>query len=66
MNDAWNISVGLVFRPQGRCYYQSYDRPLFNVADNGSMMVDRIGLDEIVNNGGGGNGNNGDDEFDEF
>ena len=31
-NDAWNLSVGLVFRPQGRCYYQSYDRPLFNVA----------------------------------
>ena len=40
-SDAWNLSVGLVFRPQGRCYYQSYDRPLFNVADNGSMMVDR-------------------------
>jgi hypothetical protein len=39
--DAWNIGVGLVFRPSGRCYYRSYDRPLFDVADNGSMMLDR-------------------------
>ncbi len=40
-NEAWNISVGFVFRPQGRCYYQNYDRPLFGVADNGIMALRR-------------------------
>ncbi len=49
-NDAWNLMVGLVFRPQGRCYYQSYDRPLFDVAHNGSMMIDR---DPIVTDNNG-------------
>ncbi|MBX3416418.1 MAG: hypothetical protein KF851_02350 [Pirellulaceae bacterium] len=39
--EAWNISVGFVFRPQGRCYYQNYDRPMFGVADNGTMVLRR-------------------------
>ncbi len=40
-NEAWNISVGFVFRPQGRRYYKNYDRPLFDVADNGTMLLRR-------------------------
>jgi hypothetical protein len=40
-NEAWNIGVGMVFRPQGRCYYQNYDRPILPVADNGTMVLDR-------------------------
>ncbi len=40
-NDAWNLYVGFVFRPQGRCWYQSYDRPILPVADNGSMILRR-------------------------
>ena len=39
--EAWNISVGFVYRPQGRRYYKNYDRPLFDVADNGTMLVRR-------------------------
>jgi hypothetical protein len=39
--DAYNIYVGLVFRPRGRAYYRSYDRPMFSVADNGSMLISR-------------------------
>ncbi len=55
-NDAWNVSVGLVFRPSGRCYYRSYDRPLFNVADNGSMMIIR---GPFVPDNGDGDGDDG-------
>jgi hypothetical protein len=40
-NDAWNLYVGFVFRPQGRCWYQNYDRPIMPVADNGSMILRR-------------------------
>ncbi len=39
--DAWNLGVGFVWRPAGRAAYRSYDRPLFNVADNGSMLLKR-------------------------
>lgn len=39
--DAWNIFVGFAFRPQGRCYYDNYDRPILPVADNGSMVLRR-------------------------
>ena len=38
-NDAWNIYVGLVWRPQGRGWWGNYDRPLFDVVDNGSMLM---------------------------
>ncbi len=40
-NDAWNFAVGFVWRPQGRCWYQNYDRPIMPVADNGSMILRR-------------------------
>ena len=40
-NDAWNIYLGCVYRPKGRNWYRNYDRPLFNVADNGSMVIRR-------------------------
>jgi hypothetical protein len=41
--EGWNLSISLVFHPFS-CSQQSYCspyRPLFNVADNGSFMVDR-------------------------
>lgn len=37
--EGYNLFVGLSFRPQGLNYYRNYDRPMFAVADNGSMMV---------------------------
>lgn len=37
--DAYNTYIGVAFRPQGRSWYKSYDRPLFDVADNGSMLM---------------------------
>ncbi len=40
-NDAFNLYVGLVFRPRGLSYNRSYDRPLFSVADNGTMLMTR-------------------------
>lgn len=39
--DAYNIYVGLGFRPGGRRSMRSYDRPMFGVADNGSMLISR-------------------------
>ena len=41
INEGWNIYVGITFRPRGRAWYKSYDRPMFAVADNGSMIVRR-------------------------
>jgi len=41
LNEAWNLFVGISFKPQGRSWYRSYDRPLFSVADNGTMLVRR-------------------------
>ncbi len=41
VNEAWNIYAGFSIRPCGRSYYRNYDRPFFNVADNGSMTVRR-------------------------
>ncbi|MEZ6096661.1 MAG: DUF6666 family protein [Pirellulaceae bacterium] len=40
-NEAWNIGVGFVWRPQGRCWYDNYDRPILPVADNGTMVLRR-------------------------
>lgn len=40
--EAWNIAINLVWHWQGRareCHQSPY-RPLFNVADNGSMIID--------------------------
>lgn len=39
--DAWNLAVGISIRPQGRAHYRSYDRPMFDVADNGTMLIRR-------------------------
>ena len=41
LNEAWNLFVGISLKPQGRSWYRSYDRPLFSVADNGTMFVRR-------------------------
>ena len=40
-NDSFNAFVGFSLRPQGRKYYRNYDRPLFDVADNGTLTVFR-------------------------
>jgi hypothetical protein len=42
-NEAWNIGIGLVWHWDGqarKCYENCY-RPMFNVADNGTMIVDQ-------------------------
>ncbi len=39
--EAWNASVLLVWQPCGRGCGKDYYRPLFNVANNGSMIVER-------------------------
>jgi len=42
VEESWNVAIGLVWYPGARSAYgQDYFRPLFNVADNGSFMVDR-------------------------
>lgn len=42
VEESWNVSVGLVWYPGCRtARSQDYNRPLFNVANNGSFMVDR-------------------------
>lgn len=41
-NESWNVSLSIVWRPcgpTGKC--DGYYKPLFDVADNGSFMVDR-------------------------
>jgi hypothetical protein len=40
-NDAWNVYMGFAYRPWGRAIYRNYDRPLFPVADNGSLVLRR-------------------------
>lgn len=37
--EAWNLSLGIVFRPGGRTGVGRYSRPMFQVADNGSFMT---------------------------
>ena len=39
--ESWNISLGIVFRPGGPDGFGRYCRPMFDVADNGTFMVDR-------------------------
>jgi hypothetical protein len=42
-NEAWNVAVGLVWYPGLRkATGNDYFRPLFNVADNGSFMLNRL------------------------
>lgn len=38
-SEAWNLSLGLVFRPGGFEGCGRYCRPMFDVADNGSFIV---------------------------
>ncbi len=47
-NDSFNIYVGLSLRPRGRRYYRNYDRPLFDVADNGTLSVLRQGGTQLL------------------
>jgi hypothetical protein len=39
--EGWNISLGLVYRPGGPQGCGRYYRPMFDVADNGTFMIDR-------------------------
>lgn len=41
IGEAYNFYLGFVLRPRGRSHYRSYDRPLFTVADNGTMLLKR-------------------------
>ncbi len=39
--ESWNLAIGLVYRPGGSMGAGRYARPMFDVADNGTFMVDR-------------------------
>ncbi|MEM0926335.1 MAG: DUF6666 family protein, partial [Planctomycetota bacterium] len=39
--EAWNLMIGITYRPGGLRCGSRYSRPLFKVADNGSFLVDR-------------------------
>jgi hypothetical protein len=39
--EVWNLSMQLVWSPFGRSCGKDYYRPLFNVANNGSMIIER-------------------------
>lgn len=41
LNEGFNVYAGISFQPRGRSRYKSYDRPLFQVADNGSFVIRR-------------------------
>jgi hypothetical protein len=42
LEEVWNVSTGLVFYPGCRTARgKDYNHPLFNVADNGSMLLER-------------------------
>ncbi len=38
-DDGYNVYMRLVLRPAARNWYRNYHRPMFNVADNGSMIT---------------------------
>ena len=40
--EGWNMSMGIVFRPGGKSGGGRYARPMFDVADNGTFLVDRL------------------------
>ena len=42
--ETWNLSWGFVWYPCGTCARSPYDRPMFEVADNGSFMMDRLSI----------------------
>lgn len=39
--EGWNLMIGFTYRPAGLMSGSRYERPLFKVADNGTMIVDR-------------------------
>jgi hypothetical protein len=39
--EGWNISLGLIYRPGGPNGFGRYCRPMFDVADNGTFMLNR-------------------------
>jgi hypothetical protein len=39
--ESWNVGFGFVWFPRGGCQRSRYDRPLFEVADNGNFLIDR-------------------------
>lgn len=39
--ESWNISLGMIYRPGGPKGAGRYARPMFDVADNGTFMIDR-------------------------
>lgn len=39
MDEAWNLAIGVVFRPGGPAGPGRYARPMFDVADNGTFLV---------------------------
>jgi hypothetical protein len=39
--EGWNLAMGLIYRPGGPKGCGRYCRPMFDVADNGSFLVDR-------------------------
>jgi len=41
VEESWNFAISVAWRPRGGFLSQNYYRPLFNVADNGTFMVDR-------------------------
>jgi len=40
--ESWNVSIGFVFHPGGAHGRQRYNLPMFDVADNGTFMMDRL------------------------
>ncbi|MCO8125309.1 hypothetical protein NHH03_26460 [Stieleria sp. TO1_6] len=40
-HEGWNLAIGVTFRPGGLGSGSRYERPLLNVADNSTLMVDR-------------------------
>lgn len=40
--EGWNLSMGVIYRPGGRQACGRYCRPMFEVADNGTFMIDRL------------------------
>lgn len=40
-DEYWNLFLGLSLRPSGVAWYKNYDRPMFDVADNGSLLISR-------------------------
>lgn len=42
VNEAWNVSFGFVWYPRCKARQFNYNRPLFNVANNGTMIVNQV------------------------